>query len=152
MTKNRRKAIKTINTRKQQKSTFKPVSNIAPEMSIYKIKDGYFFKSNNPKDHHFYITYTDKQSNTVRAIELTHLYNIDPTREKQLNKGLIYKESFSAFDTPSGVNRKYYTKNINGTAICLDKNKNKNILDEKINIIPESQALRILKKSNTPLN
>lgn len=148
MANNRRKAIKATNKRKQLKSTFKPVSNVIPEMSIYKIKDRYFFNSNKPNGHHFYITYTDKPSNTVRAIKLTHIYQLDPDRVNDMKNKLIYKESFSAFDTPSGVNREYYTKNIHGTAICLDDNINKDIIDKKINVISQAQALRILRKSN----
>lgn len=89
-------------------------------MKIAKIKDRYMFYSKNPNKTHDYLVYKDKSTNEVRAVQLTHLYNIDKKRFAQLKSGLLKKMYFKHRETPSGVNRTYITTNVYGSPIDLN--------------------------------
>lgn len=139
MANNRRKAIKATNKRKQQKSIFIPHSSDIPKMSIYRIDGDYIVPSN---ETHFFVGYKDNKTNIVRAVQLTHLYNKDKSQFDKLSKGLYIKERFNNFETPSGVNNYYYTKNKNGGKIVFPKGS---LFTKEIS---EAQARRIYNFAN----
>ena len=88
-------------------------------MKIAKIKDRYMFNSKNPNKTHDYLVYKDKLTNEIRAIELTHLYNVDKQRFALVRTGHLKKMYFKHRETPSGVNRYYFATNIYGGPIDL---------------------------------
>lgn len=77
------------------------------------------FKSKNPNGTHDYLVYKDKNTGQVRAIELTHLYIPDKKRFWQVKQKHIKKMKLPHRETPSGVDKRYFVKNINGKAIDL---------------------------------
>lgn len=88
-------------------------------MRLVKIRNKYLFKSNNPNGIHTYAVYYDKQTKRNHAIALTHLYIKDDKRFKQVRKGNILVSNFKEFDTLTGVQNYYYSKNTNGQTINL---------------------------------
>lgn len=88
-------------------------------MRLVKIKNKYLFDSDNPLGTHTYAVYYDRKTKQNRAIALTHLYVKDEKRFKQVNKGNIMVEKFKEFETPTGVQNYYYSKNKKGKKINL---------------------------------
>lgn len=92
-------------------------------MRLAKIKNKYLFDSDNPEGNHTYAVYYDRKSKCYRAVGLTHLYNKDEKRFKQVRKGNLLKMDFNEFETPSGVKNSFFDQNISGGKIDLsDKN------------------------------
>lgn len=89
-------------------------------MKIYHIKDSYMFNRNNSSGTHRYAVYKDRKTNELRAIQLTHLYEIAPNKKRQLQRGHIKKYKLGCYRFPSGVNTGYKTKDINGNPIVLN--------------------------------
>lgn len=89
------------------------------DMRLAVIKGRYFYKTNNADETHTYAVYRDPKSKEVRAVQTTHLYKPDKDRMEDLHKGLLCKVKFAGYETPSGVNNKYYNTNIQGKPIDL---------------------------------
>lgn len=111
-------------------------------MRLVRIKNKYFYKSDNPNGSHTYAVYYDKQTKRNRAIALTHLYVKDDKRFKQVKKGNIMISRFKEFDTPTGVQNYYYSKNTCGKKINL---KDKDIIKVNNRYLPKKQAEKIKK-------
>ncbi|MGN0823575.1 MAG: hypothetical protein ACI4MB_00745 [Candidatus Coproplasma sp.] len=107
------------------------------EMHLAKIQNDYMFTSNEPLGVHTYAVYTE--NNEVRAIPTTHLYVPDKERMDKLHKGLLCKVKFAGYETPSGVENRYYNTNAQGGKIDLQ--------DKRVQIdkspLPQKQALTI---------
>lgn len=111
-------------------------------MRIAKIKNRYLFESNNPNGIHTYAVYYDKKTKRNRAIALTHLYIKDEKRFKQVKKGNIMVTNLKEFETPTGVQNYYYSKNINGDKINL---KDNDVVKVNKKYLPKKQADKIKK-------
>lgn len=111
-------------------------------MRLVKIKNKYLFKSSNPEGTHTYAVYKDRDSNEIRAIQLTHLYTKDEKRFVQVRNGNILVEKFKEFDVPSGVRNQYYNRDVNGNKINL---KNNNVFKNSNRFLKHDQAERIRK-------
>lgn len=107
---------------------------------IARIKDSYIFDKNS-KGSHLYAVYYVRSSRSYRAVGLTHLYTPDPNRFNQVKKRILMKTKFPNFETPSGVDNKFYSKNINGGNIDL---KSKDILSISKRHLPAKQAKSII--------
>ena len=90
-------------------------------MKIYHIKDKYMFNSKNKTGTHRYAVYKDRKTKELRAVQLTHLYEIPGNKRRALNNGHIKKYKLSCYSLPSGIETGYKTKNIYGKAIVLTK-------------------------------
>lgn len=111
-------------------------------MRLFKIKNKYMFKSNNPNGNHTYAVYKDRKTNKYRAIQLTHLY--EDKKVKQINKGYLKIEKFKQFTYPTGVHNTYYDKDVKGKSLYFGKNT-KHL---KIGYVPDKQAKRIRNFAN----
>ena len=89
-------------------------------MRIYHIKDSYMFNKKNKTGTHRYAVFKDRKTNELRVVQLTHLYEIPPNKQKRLNNGWIKKYKLSCYTLPSGVETGYRTKNIDGEKIVLN--------------------------------
>ena len=118
-------------------------------MCIARIKNRYMFKSKNPNKPHDYLVWTDSSTGQVRAVELTHLYEIDKYRFAQVKSGLLKKMKFRHRETPSGVNNGYVYKNINGGPIDLT-HPDVNLNAYRKAYISSKQIRDILKFANKP--
>ena len=97
-------------------------------MIIVRIKNRYMYNSNNPNGSHDYLVYYDKNSKQNRAVRLTHIYNKDKQRFKQIKQKAIKKMKFSHREVPSGLTKKILTTNVYGKPININsKDVNKNI-------------------------
>lgn len=109
-------------------------------MRIARIKDSYIFdKTSNGS--HLYAVYYDRANRCYRAVGLTHLYVPDSNRFNQVKRGLLMKTKLPNFETPSGVDNKFYSRNINGGNIDL---KSKDILSISKRHLPAKQAKSII--------
>lgn len=111
-------------------------------MRLAKIRNKYLFNSNKPNGIHTYAVYYDKQTKQNRAIALTHLYVKDEKRFKQVKKGNIMISNFKEFDTPTGVQNYYYSKNVSGKKISL---KDKDVVKVHKRFLPKKQADKLKK-------
>lgn len=111
-------------------------------MRLVKIRNKYLFNSDNPQGIHTYAVYYDKQTKQNRAVALTHLYEKDKDRFKQVKKGNIMISKFKEFETPTGVKNYYYTKNTKGKKINL---KDKDVVKVHKRFLPKKQADKIKK-------
>lgn len=109
-------------------------------MRLVKIRNKYFFKSNNPNGTHTYAVYYDKKTKKYHAIPLTHLYVKDDKRFSQIKKGKISIEKFKEFDVQSGVWNYYYSENVNGDKINL---KDPDIVRVGTRYLPKKQSDRL---------
>lgn len=89
-------------------------------MRIYHIKDNYMFNKSNKNGTHRYAVYKDRKTNEIRAVQLTHLYEIPSNKKKQLRNGHIKEYKLSCYKLPSGIETGYKTKDINGKPIALN--------------------------------
>ena len=78
------------------------------------------FNRNNNTGTHRYAVYKDKKTGEVRAIQLTHLYEIPSNKLRQINAGHIREYKLKCYKLPSGVNTKYLRKDIFGHPIVLN--------------------------------
>lgn len=106
-------------------------------MRLVKIKNKYLFNSDNPNGIHTYAVYYDNKTKQNRAIALTHLYIKDDKRFKQVKKGNIMVSKFKEFETPTGVQNYYYSKNTSGKNINL---KDKDVVKVNRRYLPKKQA------------
>lgn len=108
-------------------------------MQIFHIKDKDMFNTKNGTGSHRYAVFTDRKSKEVRAVELTHLYEIPFNKQKRINNGYIKELKLSCYKLPSGVSTEYVTKDINGkplnmktlkvkTGACLGAKESKKII------------------------
>ena len=88
-------------------------------MKLAKIKDGYMFRTDNPNGEHTYALFYDKKSKSYRAVQTTHLYRKDEKNHKKIISGALMKVRFPNCELPSGVQRFYYSKNVNGEKINI---------------------------------
>lgn len=92
-------------------------------MRIVRIKNRYLFDGDKPNGIHSYAVYYDRKTKQNRVIGLTHLFVKDKKRFNQIKRGLLMKENFKEFETPTGVKNYYFSKNYMGEKIDLtDKN------------------------------
>jgi hypothetical protein len=106
-------------------------------MRLVRIRNKYLFNSDNPNGNHIYAVYYDRKTRQNRAVALTHLYNKDPKRFKQVSQGNIMVTRFKGFDTPTGVQNYYYSKNIYGNKINL---KDSDIVKINKGYLPKRKA------------
>ena len=88
-------------------------------MKLYKIEDGYFFKTDQPKGTHTYAVWYDKKKKAYQAVQTTHVYKADPKRVKQLESGFLMRQKFPGVLLPSGVKNYAHTTDVNGHKITL---------------------------------
>ena len=94
-------------------------------MRIYHINDSYMFNEKNKKGTHRYAIYTDRKTKELRAIPLTHLYEIAPNKLKRIKNGHIKEYKLACYKMPSGVSTSYITKDINGKPLSLNKSNSR---------------------------
>ena len=109
-------------------------------MRLVKIKNRYLYNSNNPNGTHTYAVYYDRKTKQNRAIALTHLYVKDEKRYRQVRRGKILISNFKEFETPSGVQNYYYSKNTCGKNINLKDNE---IVKVFKRYLPKQQAEKL---------
>lgn len=110
---------------------------VSVDMRLAKIRNDYMFTSGNPSGEHTYAVYSE--NGEVRAIPTTHLYVPDKDRMDKLHKGLLRKVKFAGYETPSGVENRYYNANAQGGKIDLQ--------DKRVQVdktpLPQKQAQEI---------
>ena len=111
-------------------------------MKLVKIKNRYFYNSDNPNGNHLYAIYKDRKSKELRAVALTHIYNKDLNRFNQIRRGNIMVAKFKNYEVPSGVKNYYYATDINGNKIDLS---NRDVIDIVKNGIGIKQSKKIKK-------
>ncbi|MDR3263626.1 MAG: hypothetical protein LBT30_04880 [Clostridiales bacterium] len=109
-------------------------------MRIVRIKNKYLFRSKNPEGIHDYAVYYDRKGKEMRAVYLTHLYNEDPIRFRDLKRGFIKKVKFKEMELPSGVNNLYYATDYNGNKINL---KSPEVVKVGKRYLPKNQSIDI---------
>ena len=90
-------------------------------MRIYHIKNSTMFNKKDKNGTHRYAVYYDRKSHELRAIQLTHIYEIPFNKQKQINNGHIKKVKLNCYSMPSGVQTGYITKNIDGNPLTLNR-------------------------------
>lgn len=113
-------------------------------MVIFHIKDSYMFNKNNKNGTHRYAVYKDRKTKETRVVQLTHLYEIPPSKQKQLKRGHIKKYKLGCYSLPSGVETGYKTKDINGNKIILNSSNSKR--SYSLNKKDSSKIKRIAKR------
>ena len=83
------------------------------------------FNTNDRVGTHRYAVYKDRRSNELRAVQLTHLYEIPGNKRRQMVNGHIKEYKLSCYKLPSGVNTGYLTKNRYGQPIMLNSNNSR---------------------------
>ncbi len=141
------RTTKRATTSSRQKSApTKPTQskNNPITMFLAKINDTFMLGGQSTKSH-TYAVYTDTKTKRVRAIPTTHLYTPDDKNMEKLAKGLLKKEKFAGYETPSGINNYFVTTNHSGDKLSL---KDKNITLDKTPLT-QSQAKRIVDFAKT---
>lgn len=110
-------------------------------MRLVKIRNKYLFNSDKPNGTHTYAVYYDRKTKSYCAIGLTHLYEKDKKRFNQIKRGLLIKESFKEFETPTGVKNFFFSKNNKGGKIDLTDKRN--VVYVAKNHLPKKQGDRI---------
>ena len=94
-------------------------------MRIYHIKDSYMFNKNNKNGTHRYCVYYDRKTKQYRAIEMTHIYELKKSKEKLIKDGLLKPFKLRCYGMPQGIETSYFTKNVDGKPIRLDKSNSR---------------------------
>ncbi len=86
-------------------------------MKLYRIEDGYLFKTDQPNGTHTYAVYYDRRRKEYCAIPTTHLYKPDIKRMKQKESGYLMQAKLPGIALPSGVKNYAHTTDVNGRKI-----------------------------------
>lgn len=69
---------------------------------------------------HFYAAYFDRKTKSYKLVPLTHLYEKDNSKFKQLQSKELIKEKFSFSEVPSGVKNYYIFTDREGKKINVN--------------------------------
>ncbi len=123
---------------KRSTTTKKKPKKSSVLMWLARIRNKLLFDSPKPEESHTYLIYEDTNTGEKRAIQTTHLYNVDEKNMTKVKKGLLKKVKFNEFETPSGVNNYYYSTDKSGNPLEL---KNMEIINK--NPVSENEAAEI---------
>lgn len=109
-------------------------------MKLVKIKNKYMFKSKRPNQEHIYLLEYDRHTQSYKAIQTTHLYEIPKNKQDKIKKGFLKEMVFKKLHFPSGIKKGTYVKTLSGDKITL-KSVRAKVIDNRI---PENQRQEVL--------
>ena len=91
-------------------------------MKLLRIRNGYLYNSDDPNGYHDYLAFYNKETKSYFLVQLTHLYVWDKKRYVQVKRGDILVQKFKEYETPSGVKKEIYEKDLKGNKIRIKQN------------------------------